>query len=454
MIGPLRLPFKSRRSLAGSIEQGGSAWDQALARAADGAADDGFCLFLEEREGLIVAADSATVPAFSRTRSLGLAARGPFDRPRSLYLAQPAPEDVAVMAGIARGDAVWSPDRRLSGPLTPLPTQLDSGRAADLVSEAIAAATLPGSWVEALWVAFRQQVVIARGGRSPVRDLRAGERIRITVRIARGARSAAATVEAVHPKRTRELVEVAARRAEARLDAGHAPDRPRNVVLAPGVGGIVAHELIGHALEADVVLAGDSWLAEFEEKGRSDFTVVDDPRRGRAAWSVDDEGEAARATPLLRSGRVTGRLHDLRSARDTGLPPTGHGRRSSFREEVMPRMGCTFVSAGGMEPQEVVQSAGEGIYVRRMESAGTDAATGRAFFRVTDADLVAAGRIDRPLHPHVLVLDGSVALRSTHLIANDLSFDTCIGSCHRDGQALSTSVGAPTICIGSASVIT
>jgi len=33
-------------------------------------------------------------------------------------------------------------------------------------------------------------------------------------------------------------------------------------VFAPGVSGILLHEVVGHALEADAVLAGTSWLAE------------------------------------------------------------------------------------------------------------------------------------------------------------------------------------------------
>ena len=46
----------------------------------------------------------------------------------------------------------------------------------------------------------------------------------------------------------------------------------------------------------------------------------------------------------------------------------------------------------------------------------------------------------------------STALSTLTMVADDLRFETCIGSCHRDGQALAISVGAPTVCIGVAEV--
>jgi TldD protein len=210
---------------------------------------------------------------------------------------------------------------------------------------------------------------------------------------------------------------------------------------------------VGHALEADTVLAGDSWLARSDAPTPpSELAVLDDPRRGRAAWRFDDEGEAARVVSLLRGGGVAGGLHDRTTAATSERQPTGHGRRSSFREPVRPRMGCTFVAAGPLAPEEVVRDVRDGIYVRRMEAGSTDTRSGRAVFRVTDSDLLCDGAIDAPLRPHLLIVDGPRALPTMNRIAGDLVFDTCIGSCHREGQPLATSVGAPTFWIGLGAV--
>jgi TldD protein len=156
----------------------------------------------------------------------------------------------------------------------------------------------------------------------------------------------------------------------------------------------------------------------------------------------------------VREGVVAGLLHDRRSARRAGLPPTGHGRCSSFREPVRPRMGCTFVAPGRFAPSEVLEGLRDGIYVRRMEAGAVDTPNGRATFRVTDADRIRGGRLGEPLRPHVLLVEGAAVLSRIERIGADLAFDTCIGGCHRDGQPLAISVGAPTMCIGVACVLT
>ena len=117
-------------------------------------------------------------------------------------------------------------------------------------------------------------------------------------------------------------------------------------------------------------------------------------------------------------------------------------------------MGCTFIAAGRYRPEQLLEGVEDGVYVRRMEAASTDPWTGRAVFRVTDADRIHRGRLASALLPHVLRVDAKETLVGIDRIADDLTFDTCVGSCVRDGQPLSISVGAPTIRTGLISVMT
>jgi len=116
-------------------------------------------------------------------------------------------------------------------------------------------------------------------------------------------------------------------------------------------------------------------------------------------------------------------------------------------------MGCTYLVAGTMDAREVVASVEDGIHVHRMETASVDARTGDSFFRVTDADRIVRGRIERPLTVFLLRLDAREALSTLDHVASNLTFDACVGSCVRDGQPLPTTVGAPTFRIGMARVI-
>lgn len=239
-------------------------------------------------------------------------------------------------------------------------------------------------------------------------------------------------------------------RAEARRDM--APIDPvvdgPPIVFSPGAAGVVAHELIGHALEGDVAHRGGRLSMLSGAVGPSSLRVLDDPTRGRARWKIDDEGAPARAVTLLEGGRVVGLLLDRRNASALAAPPTGHGRRGSFLDPILPRMGCTFIEPGPTDPTEILETTRRGIFIRRVVGAHADPWSGRATFLVTDADRIECGRRTRPLEPFCLELEVLDAIGSIDRIGNDLEFDTCIGSCVRAGQPLAVSVGAPTVRLG------
>lgn len=226
-------------------------------------------------------------------------------------------------------------------------------------------------------------------------------------------------------------------------------DRPP-LVLAPGLGGVVVHELVGHALEGDVAELG-SRLGRYKDRFASPLVrVLDDPSVSRAPWTIDDEGVPPRAVTLVEGGRVAGRLLDRACAAGS----TGHGRRGSYLDPVLPRMGCTYIDRGSSHPLEILAETPRGIFVRRLVAAHADPLAGRATFVVTDSDRIEDGRITRPLRPFVVELDVIDALASIDRVGDDLVFDTCVGSCVRAGQPLAVSVGAPTVRLGLIKVIT
>ena len=111
-------------------------------------------------------------------------------------------------------------------------------------------------------------------------------------------------------------------------------------------------------------------------------------------------------------------------------------------------MGCTFIDAGSDHPEEIIRETRSGLYVRRLEAGLANPWSGTASFVVSDADLIEGGRITRALEPFMIELDVVEAMSSLDRIGVDLEFDTCIGTCVRDGQAMAVSVGAPTVRIG------
>ena len=349
--------------------------------------------------------------------------------------------------------------------LTDVPFQLPSDIEADGERSPIWAAELQSAIEQAcgraatgfgqpIWaarlVAFRQDVWVGFLGGEVVQDARRGCRLALRIRLG-GANPSEAFQDLVlahqGPWPIARAFEQALERAEGRSAIGSHPARgPATIVLASGTAGVVVHELIGHALEADAVIAGRSWLGgrQLPHSGRP-VTIVDNPRLGRGAWSFDDEGVASRETILVDRGRRVGMLIDRSTGDMLRVESTGHGRRSTYLDAIRPRMGCTFIQSGDDDPAEIVRETPDGLYIRRMDTGHTDPATGRATFVVSDADRISAGRLAEPLGAFVLELDGPQAWSSIDRVAGDLRFDTCVGSCSRDGQPLAVSVGAPTI---------
>jgi len=285
-----------------------------------------------------------------------------------------------------------------------------------------------------IWVAIDGEV--AHDDRRACRiEIRSGERPEVLLDVA------LRDGEGVAPEVLGALENTASRRSRAVRPEGDAGW----CVFAPGVAGLVAHELVGHALEGDVALAG-SRLSDYEQSlGPADLRVIDDPRRGRAPWTVDDEGTVPRPVTLFEGGRVGGWLLDRETAERKGVASTGHGRRGSYLDPVLPRMGCTYIDRGTTAAASIVPDTPRGILVRRMAGAHADPRRGRATFVVTDADRIEGGEVTDPLAPFVIEMDAIDALSSIDRIGDDLAFDSCIGSCVRSGQPLATSVGAPTV---------
>jgi TldD protein len=308
------------------------------------------------------------------------------------------------------------------------------------------------NWLVKL-VSFHQHVWVGLVGGEVVHDVRRGATLEIRVQAEDPRKTPSVEELVLEPSRPASVTEAFVRafdRAETRWSVVSPPKSgPSTAVLAAGVAGVVVHELIGHALEGDALARGPTWIRaeDFPEAARP-VTVIDDPRRGRGAWTLDDEGTAAQETPLIERGRPVGMLLDRSSAITLGRPSTGHGRRTSFLETVLPRMGCTFIGAGDDDPSEALRTTRTGVYIRRLTAGHTDRISGRASFLVTDADRIIDGRLAEPLDAFVLELDGRESWRSIDRVGHDLAFDRCIGSCMRDGQPLAVSVGAPTIRIG------
>ena len=241
----------------------------------------------------------------------------------------------------------------------------------------------------------------------------------------------------------------AVRQALVSLEAIDSPAGTMEVVLGAGWPGILLHEAVGHGLEGDFNRKGTSaFSGRIGEKVASEqCTVVDDgtiaDRRG--SLSVDDEGNETQNTVLIENGILKGYMQDEQNSRLMNMGVTGNGRRESFAHLPMPRMTNTYMHSGKYDPQEIIQSVKNGIYAVNFGGGQVDITSGKFVFSSSEAYLIEDGKVTRPVKGATLIGNGPEAMQTISMVGNDMTLDSGVGVCGKDGQSVPVGVGQPTL---------
>ena len=258
---------------------------------------------------------------------------------------------------------------------------------------------------------------------------------------------------------TDALVEEISDEAVSGIDDRFAAKRPKGgkmpVVMGAGASGILLHEAMGHAFEAD-----------FNRKGQSVFSgrigskvcdgsisIVDDGTipGNRGSIVYDDEGVPAQKTYMVREGILTSYLHDRISASFYGVAPTGNGRRESFRYAPIPRMRATYMESGKALKEDIIASVKKGIYVDQFSNGQVQIGEGDFTFFVKSGYLIENGRLTAPVKDINIIGNGPQALADIVAVGNDLKVDPGAWTCGK-GQSCPVSCGIPTVLVSNLTV--
>ena len=111
-------------------------------------------------------------------------------------------------------------------------------------------------------------------------------------------------------------------------------------------------------------------------------------------------------TLVIEDGRLTGYLYDRLRAREAGAPPTGNGRRQSFRHVPIPRMTTTYIAPGDASADDIIAATAKGFYAKSLAGGQVEPASGNFVFGVAEGYLIEDGRITTPLRGATLVGNG------------------------------------------------
>ena len=254
----------------------------------------------------------------------------------------------------------------------------------------------------------------------------------------------------------RHYVDQAVSAALTNLEARPAPAGEMTVVLGPGWPGVLLHEAIGHGLEGDFNRKGSSAFSGRmgQRVAAKGVTVLDDgtlaDRRG--SLNIDDEGQASQSNVLIEDGILKGYMQDAMNARLMKVRPTGNGRRESYAHVPMPRMTNTYMLGGDKKPEEIVASMRKGLYATNFGGGQVDITSGKFVFSASEAYWVENGKIQYPVKGATLVGNGPDALTRVTMIGNDMTLDSGVGTCGKEGQSVPVGVGQPTLRIDGLTV--
>jgi len=245
------------------------------------------------------------------------------------------------------------------------------------------------------------------------------------------------------------IVDDACQRASALLDAPVVEAGEYPVVVDPILAGVFVHEAFGHLSEGDNVYENPN-LQKVMAIGRSfggrHLNVFDAGNLPgvRGYLRYDDEGVATEKTPLIREGKLVGRLHSRETAGRMGEKVTGNARAVDYRFPPICRMRTTGIEPGEASFEDMIKDVKLGVYARSSYGGET---SGEMFtFTAGDAQMIRDGRLAEVVRNVTLTGNVFETLRNIDMIGSDLCTRDSAGGCGKGRQSpLATSMASPHI---------
>ena len=267
----------------------------------------------------------------------------------------------------------------------------------------------------------------------------------------RVARSFRCGAEMVTDTLVEELVSSTVKGVDEMFEAKRPKGGVMNVVMGAGASGILLHEAMGHAFEADFNRKGQSIFSDRMGRRicRKGISIIDDGTidGNRGACNYDDEGVPGQKTYMVTDGVLTSYLHDRISAGYFGVSPTGNGRRESFRYNPIPRMRATYMESGPDGTlEDLIGSVRKGIYVDQFANGQVKIGEGDFTFYVKSGFMIENGRLTMPVKDINIIGNGPKALADITAVAGDLKIDDSTWTCGKE-QSVAVSCGIPSVLV-------
>jgi TldD protein len=229
----------------------------------------------------------------------------------------------------------------------------------------------------------------------------------------------------------------------------------KQCLLASNLTGMLAHEAIGHTVEADLVQGGSLAAQNLNKQVASELvTLVDYANTAGGVMCpapvyVDDEGTKAEDVVLIEKGILKGYMHDKQSALHFGVKPTGNARAGTFSDEPLIRMRNTAILPGKDKLEDMLASIDDGYFL--MENGNGQAElTSEFMFAVQLGYEIKKGKLGRAIKNTSVSGLAYDVLKSVDMVSDTMRWRRG-GMCGKV-QPLFAGIGGPAvkckICVG------
>ncbi len=210
------------------------------------------------------------------------------------------------------------------------------------------------------------------------------------------------------------------------LSAEKAPSGTMTVIGDGDISGLIAHEVCGHASEADEVVKKRSFLTDMVgiKVGSDLVTMVDDGTlEGKSgSFPFDSEGTPSSRTVIIQDGVYKGYMHTIETASLMGVVPTGNGRAQDYNRRIFARMTNTFFDTGDWKDDEIIEDTKEGLYVVKASSGMEDVVGGGVQCSALKGYIVKNGEATQLVRSMTLAGKVLEILKTVDAVGNELRF--------------------------------
>jgi len=222
----------------------------------------------------------------------------------------------------------------------------------------------------------------------------------------------------------------------------------KDCILDAELGGILAHEAIGHTTEADLVMSGSIAAKYMNQEVASPLvTLVDFAHTALGETCpiplyVDDEGTQAEDAVIIDKGVLKSYLHNKESAQHYQVKPTGNARAWSFSDEPLIRMRNTAILPGTDKLEDMISSIDDGYYLIRPNNGQADT-TSEFMFGVILGYEIKNGKLGRAILDTTISGIAFDVLKTVTMVSEDMHWSVS-GMCGKK-QPMPVGMGGPAI---------